>query len=44
MTEEELVEEAKKRFVICEDWESIARTRFDYDYKFANGDSHNMYQ
>ena len=40
----EILTEAKKRFKICEDWEATARVRFDYDYKFANGDSHNMYQ
>lgn len=44
MTEDEILTEAKKRFTICVDFESVARTRFDYDYKFANGDSHNMYQ
>lgn len=40
----EILLEAKKRFKICEDWESQARVWFDYDYKFANGDSNNMYQ
>ena len=42
--ETEILLEAKKRFKICEDWESQARTYFEYDYKFANGDSNNMYQ
>lgn len=42
--ETEILIEAKKRFRICEDWEAQARTYFEYDYKFANGDSNNMYQ
>lgn len=40
----EILLEAKKRFKICEDWESQARVYFNYDYKFANADSNNMYQ
>lgn len=46
ITEEEnkILLEAKKRFKLCEDWEAQARTWFNYDYKFANGDSNNMYQ
>lgn len=40
----EILLEAKKRFKICEEWESQARVWFDYDYKFANADSNNMYQ
>lgn len=39
-----IIDEAKKRFKICEDWEAQARLRFEYDYKFANGDTHNKYQ
>lgn len=42
--DDEILREAKERFQTCVNWESEARTRFDYDYKFANGDSHNMYQ
>jgi hypothetical protein len=42
--ETEILLEAKKRFKICEDWEAQARQYFEYDYKFANGDSNNMYQ
>ncbi len=42
--EYEILLEAKKRFKICEDHESQARVYFDYDYKFANADSNNMYQ
>jgi len=42
--EKDIVEEAKKRFKICEDWEAHARVLFEYDYKFANGDTHNKYQ
>ncbi len=40
----ELIKRAKQRFVECENWESQARRWFDYDYKFANGDAHNLYQ
>jgi len=40
----ELITRAKKRFKIAETWEATARIRFDYDYKFANGDTHNKYQ
>ena len=40
----EIILEAKKRFSACEDWEQQARVWFDYDYKFANADSNNMYQ
>ena len=42
--DEEIIKEAKDRFKICQNWESIARIRWDYDYKFANGDTHNKYQ
>jgi hypothetical protein len=42
--EDKIVQEAQKRFRACEDWESQAWTNFDYDYKFANGDSVNMFQ
>jgi len=40
----EILLEAKKRFKICEDYEAQARVYFEYDYKFANADSNNMYQ
>lgn len=40
----DIIIEAQKRFKICEEWESQARRWFEYDYKFANGDSNNMYQ
>jgi hypothetical protein len=40
----DLISVAKKRFKIAETWEAVARIRFDYDYKFANGDTHNKYQ
>ena len=40
----EIITEAQKRFKICEEWESQARIYFEYDYKFANADSNNMYQ
>ncbi len=42
--DEKLIREAKTQFKRCEEWEAIARIRFDYDYKFANGDVHNKYQ
>lgn len=42
--EERIIAEAKKRFSACEQWEALARVNFDYDYKFANGDSTNNYQ
>ncbi len=42
--DEKIVQEAQRRFKNCEEWESTAWTNFDYDYKFANGDSINMYQ
>ena len=35
---------AKKQFEICEKWEAQARTYFEYDLKFANADSNNMFQ
>ena len=44
MSDDEIVIEAKDRFRTCEEWEAPTRRLFDYDYKFANGDSHNMYQ
>ena len=40
----EIITEAKKRFKVCEKWEAQARTYFEYDLKFANADSNNMYQ
>lgn len=42
--EQKIVNVGKKRFKQCEAWEATARVRFDYDYKFANGDTHNKYQ
>ena len=42
--EQDLIKEAKKRFKACVDWEAQARIWFEYDYKFANGDTHNKYQ
>jgi hypothetical protein len=42
--DDKIVLEAHKRFHYCEEWEAQARTNFEYDYKFANGDSVNMYQ
>lgn len=42
--EEGIVKKLKKRYTKCVSWEAEARVRFDYDYKFANGDTHNKYQ
>jgi len=42
--DEIIIKRAKERFKIAEQYEAIARIRFDYDYKFANGDTHNKYQ
>ena len=42
--ENEILLEAKKRFKLCQEHEAQARVWFDYDYKFANADSNNMYQ
>lgn len=45
-TEDEIliIQEAKDCLKEGETWEAEARVRFDYDYKFANGDTHNKYQ
>ena len=42
--DDKIVAEAKKRFAICEGWESHARSMYVEDQKFAHGDSDNMYQ
>ena len=42
--DEKIVQEAQRRFAACEEWEATAWTNFNYDYKFANGDSVNMFQ
>lgn len=42
--DEKIIVEAQKRFKACQEWESKARLNFEYDYKFAHGDSVNMYQ
>lgn len=39
-----IVAQAKRDHQYGMDWEAVARTRFDYDDKFANGDAHNMFQ
>lgn len=39
-----VVEEARKRFDRCSEWEAGARSRFLDDVRFANGDSDNGYQ
>lgn len=43
-SDDDIVKEGKKRFSAAVDWESVARPRGDYDYKFANADAHNLYQ
>ena len=42
--ETKIISKAKRRFKECENWEAQARERFEYDFKFANGDTHNKYQ
>lgn len=42
--DDKIIKEAHKRFNYCEEWEAQARVNFEYDYKFANGDSVNMFQ
>lgn len=42
--DEKIIIEAQKRFKACQEWEANCRTNFEYDYKFANGDSVNMFQ
>ncbi len=39
-----LIKQAKEDFKEAQDWEAPARINFEYDYKFANGDTHNKYQ
>lgn len=39
-----IVDEAQKRFHVCEQWEGPSRINFKADYKFANGDPYNNYQ
>ncbi len=41
---DKIILRAKDRFKQCQAWEAQARIWFDFDYKFANGDSHNLYQ
>jgi hypothetical protein len=40
----DILEEAKKRFQACEDWEADFRKRFVQDMKFANADPENGWQ
>lgn len=42
--ENKLISQAKDDFKTGYDWEANARLNFEYDYKFANGDTHNKYQ
>jgi len=42
--DDKIVKEAKKRFELCESWESHARAMFIEDMKFAHGDADNQYQ
>src|SRR5205085_2886675 len=42
--ENEHIKQAKDFFKRASSWEGPARVNFEYDYKFANGDTHNKYQ
>ncbi len=42
--DDRIISRAKRRFRACEEWEGAARANFEYDYKFANGDSVNNFQ
>jgi hypothetical protein len=42
--EQIIVKDAKDFYEQIENWEASARVNFDYDYKFANADTHNKYQ
>lgn len=42
--DDKIIEEAQKRFRLCEKWESDARNLFLDDIKFCNADSDNGYQ
>lgn len=42
--DDKILQEAKDRFKLVEDWESEARKNFVFDMQFANGDSTNLYQ
>jgi hypothetical protein len=42
--DDKIIEEAKDNFKACIEWEARARILFDDDYKFANGDSDNLFQ
>lgn len=42
--DETIVNEAKRRFSRCSDWETDCRVTFIEDIKFANADSDNLYQ
>ncbi len=39
-----ILEEARKRFKRCQDWESEARNHYIQDVKFAEGDAYNGFQ
>lgn len=39
-----IINEVKKRWNYCQEWESQTRLWFELDTKFAEGDSRNMYQ
>lgn len=42
--DDDILQEAKKRFQACEDWEADFRKRFVEDLKFANADPENGWQ
>jgi hypothetical protein len=39
-----IIDEAKKRFKRCQEWESVWRKNFVLDVKFANADAYNLWQ
>jgi hypothetical protein len=42
--DEKIIDEARKRFKRCAEWEDAARKRYVEDIKFAEGDSDNKWQ
>lgn len=44
LTGDPIINEARRRFDRCSEWEAIARQRFLEDLRFANGDADNGYQ
>lgn len=44
MTDDDIVSEARTRFKLCQDFESLSREHFRWDTRFYWGDAYNMYQ